>query len=241
MSSTISPPISSSIPAQITSTSVGKKILMAVTGFVSFGYVIGHMLGNLQIFIGQNQINLYAETLHSLGGLLWVIRLILLVFFVTHIWLGIQLKIENWSARPESYKFNSTVQATLSSRTMIWTGLTVFAFFVYHILHFTARVTNPQYATLVDAEGRFDAYSMIIHGFQNPVISIIYILAMFGVAYHISHGVSSMFQSLGWNSPRYQPKLKALAYCISTIVFIGFCSIPVAVLLGFLTLPAGGH
>lgn len=241
MSSTISPTISSSIPAQITSSSVGKKILMAVTGFISFGYVVGHMLGNLQIFIGQDQINLYAEALHSLGTLLWVVRLFLLLFFVTHIWLGIQLKLENWTARPESYKYNNTVQATLSSRTMIWTGLTVFAFFVYHILQFTARVTNPEFQTLVDAEGRFDAYSMIVIGFQNPIVSIVYIVAMVGVAYHISHGISSMFQSLGWNSPRYEGKLKALAYLISTVVFIGFTSIPVAIYLGFLTLPAGGN
>ncbi|UCC45094.1 MAG: succinate dehydrogenase cytochrome b subunit [Candidatus Zixiibacteriota bacterium] len=240
MSSTISPAIPAGIPAQVTSTSIGKKLLMAVTGFVSFGYVVGHMAGNLQIFIGQNQINAYAEALHSMGALLWVVRLCLLVFFVTHIWLGIQLKLENRSSRPESYRFKDTVQATLSSRTMIWTGLAVFTFFVYHILHYTARVTNPQYLELVDAQGRFDAYSMIIMGFQNPLISIVYIIAMTLVAFHLSHGIESMFQSMGWNSPRYHGKLKALAILVSVVIFLGFISIPVAVMAGCITLPGGG-
>jgi len=241
MSTSVSSAASPGIPAQLTTRSIGKKILMAVTGFVSFGYVVGHMAGNLQIFLGQDQLNTYAEALHSLGGLLWVIRFALLLFFVTHIWLGIQLKVENYAARPTAYAHNATVQASLSSRTMIWTGLTVLSFFVYHILHFTARVTNPQYLKLVDAEGRSDVYSMVIYGFQNPLISIVYIISVGLVAFHISHGFSSMFQSIGWTEEAYRGKLNALGIIISILIFLGFSAVPVAVLAGWVTLPGGGY
>ncbi len=239
MSSIVSTSIPSGIPSQIASRSIGKKILMAITGFLSFGYVIGHMAGNLQIFIGQDQINMYAQALHDLGGILWVVRIGLIFIFGAHIWLGIQLKAENWSSRPENYKYKNTVKATLSSRTMIWTGITVFAFFTYHILHFTARITNPAYQHLVDSAGRFDAYSMIIKGFQDPLILLVYLVSMMLIAFHLSHGLESMFQSLGWSSPRYQPKLKLLANLVAICIFFGFTSIPLAVVAGFLRLPAG--
>ena len=124
---------------------------------------------------------------------------------------------------------------------MIYTGLAVFAFFVYHILHFTARVTDPRYLQLVDTEGRFDAYSMIILGFQNYWISGVYIVAMALVAYHLSHGISSMFQSMGWNGPACKKNLERIATILAVIIFIGFTSIPVAVLGGYLALPEGVH
>jgi succinate dehydrogenase / fumarate reductase cytochrome b subunit len=240
MSATVSN-ISMSFATQVTGTSIGKKVLMAITGFVSFGYVVGHMVGNLQIFAGQNAINQYAEFLHSLGNFLWIIRAVLLAFFVTHIWLGIQLKVENWSSRPQNYKYQKSVQTSLASRTMIYTGLTVLAFFVYHILHFTARVTDPRYQNLVDSDGRYDVYSMMIMGFQSPVLSGVYIVALALVAYHLSHGVSSMFQSLGLNNPHTQKVLDRAAVAVAIIIFIGFTSIPVAVLAGWVTLPEGVH
>ena len=225
------------LPSLLIRTSVGKKLLMALTGFISFGYVAGHMLGNLQIFLGQDRLNAYAEALHSLGPLLWVIRAFLLVAFGVHIWLGTVLKLENMAARPVSYAKTNTVQATLASRTMIITGLTVLAFFVYHILHFTARVTNPDFAHLSDAHGRYDVYSMVILGFRNGYISAFYLVAVGFLCYHLSHGISSMFQSMGWSGQRCERSLKRLGTAVSLIFFIGYASVPTAVLLGLVKLP----
>lgn len=229
-----------SFPAHITQHSIGKKILMAVTGFIAFGYVIGHMLGNLQIFISRDQINTYAELLHASPALLWVVRLVLGSAFILHIYLGIVLKLENYAARPVPYKGAKTVKASLASRTMIWTGLVVLAFVVYHILHYTARVTQPELAGLTDAEGRFDVYSMVVMGFSNVAISIAYIISVGLLSYHLSHGVASMFQTVGWNSPAWQKRLDVIAWFFTIVLFVGFASVPVAVMSGMFPLPAGG-
>ncbi len=226
-----------SLPSLLIGTSVGKKILMALTGFVAFGYVAGHMLGNLQIFLGQDRLNAYAEALHSLGPLLWVIRIFLLAAFAAHIWLGTVLKLENMAARPVSYAKPITVQATFASRTMIITGLTILAFFVYHILHFTARVTNPDFANLTDGHGRYDVYSMVIMGFRNGYISTFYLIAVGFLCYHLSHGIASMFQSIGLNGQRCETPLKRLGTAISIIFFVGYASVPTAILLGLVKLP----
>ena len=241
MDSVITSKTSSSIPAQLVGTSVGKKILMAVTGFVAFGYIIGHMLGNLQIFIGPDQINTYAKALHMYPALLWVVRSALIVAFGIHVWLGAQLKLENMAARPIGYERKNTVKATLASRTMIWTGLTVFAFLVYHILHFTATTIDPSFATFEDMQQRHDTYRMIIVGFQNVPVSIMYIISVGLVCYHLSHGIASMFQSLGWNNRDAEKKLRVIAVAISTIVFLGFAAVPVAVLTGYLKPLTGGY
>jgi succinate dehydrogenase / fumarate reductase cytochrome b subunit len=234
MDSVILAKASSSVPAQLVSTSVGKKILMAVTGFVAFGYIIGHMLGNLQIFIGQNQINTYAKALHAFPALLWVVRSVLIVCFGAHIWLGAQLKLENYAARPIGYKRANTVKATLASRTMIWTGLLVLSFVVYHLLHFTATTIVPEFEHLTDSQGRHDTYSMVILGFQNIGVVISYIIAVGLVCYHLSHGIASMFQSLGWNNREYETRLRVISVGISIVVFLGYIAIPVAVQMGYL-------
>lgn len=229
-----------SFPAHITQHSIGKKILMAVTGFIAFGYVIGHMLGNLQIFISRGQLNSYAELLHASPALLWVVRLVLGASFLLHIYLGIVLKLENYAARPVPYKGAKTVKASLASRTMIWTGLVVLAFVVYHILQYTAHVTNPEFTHLADAEGRFDVYSMVVLGFSNVAVSIAYIVAVGLLSYHLSHGVASMFQTVGWNNPAWQKRLDAIAWFFTIVLFVGFSSVPVGVLTGLFQLPTGG-
>jgi len=220
--------------------SIGRKILIAVTGFIAFGYVLGHMAGNLQIFIGQDQINRYAELLHSSGALLWVVRAFLLAAFAVHIWLGALLKLENWAARPQGYHSAKTVKASFASRTMIWTGLVILAFVIYHVLHYTARVTQPEFAGLLDAEGRYDVYSMVIMGFSYPVISIVYIVAVGLLSYHLSHGVASMFQSVGWSNPGWQKRLDYIAWFFTIVLFVGYSSVPVSVMAGLIKLPAGG-
>ena len=232
---------SETIPAQLVGTSIGKKILMAITGFVAFGYVIGHMLGNLQIFIGQDQINTYAKALHTYPALLWVVRSFLIVAFGAHIWLGAQLKLENMAARPVSYHKPSTVKATLASRTMIWTGILVFSFVVYHLLHFTATTVVPEFEHLTDSQGRHDTYSMIILGFQNIGVVISYIVAVGLVCYHLSHGIASMFQSLGLKNRDAEKKLHLLSVVVSTLVFLGYSAVPIAVQLGYLVPATGGH
>ena len=238
ISVTSKPP--ASIPAYILDISIGKKVLMAVTGFIAFGFVCGHMLGNLQIFIGQNQMNSYAEHLQALGPLLWVIRAFVLVSFIIHVWFGIKLKLEAWAARPIGYKNKSTVKATLASRTMIWSGIVIFLFLVYHLLHYTIRVTNPEFNSLTDPLGRPDVYNMVIAGFSVVWVSIFYIIAVGLLSYHLSHGVASMFQSLGLNSEKCQVRLQWLAWLATIILFLGYASIPAAVLTNCTILTTGG-
>jgi len=212
---------------------------MALSGFVAFGYAVGHMLGNLQIFIGQNQINLYAKALHSMGPLLWLVRGFLIVCIALHIWLGLQLRIENWAARPDAYARKKSVKTGLAARTMIWTGAIIFAFVIYHIMQFTVRSTDPRFEHLLDGLGRHDVYSMVILGFQNLWISGFYIVAVGLVCFHLSHGIWSMFQSLGWNNKRSERWLKGFAVVVATVLFLGYISIPIAVLSGYLKLPGG--
>lgn len=214
---------------------------MAITGLIMFGFVVGHMIGNLQIFISQDQLNTYAQALKDLPVLTWSVRIIVLVSVIIHIWNAVRLYFENRASRPIRYVINSTVQASLASRTMFWTGLGVLLYVVYHLLHFTFIATNPQYAHLIDAAGRHDVYSMVVLGFQNYLISTVYIVALFLVAYHLSHALFSFLQTLGLNHPRFQTTLKRIVYAISVLIFIGYVSMPVAVLVGIINLPAGGH
>ena len=227
------------LPVGFFATSIGKKLVVAVTGFGMLFFVIGHMVGNLQTLIGQNELNRYAAFLQGLGELLWLERAIMAVMLILHVWFAVMLKLENWQARPEKYKFNNTVQATLASRTMIWTGLLVASFVTYHLLHFTLLTIHPEYAELRDQLGRHDVYSMVILGFRNYLVSGFYILMMLTLAYHLSHGIKSMFQTLGWNNEKYEPGLNTLSYAIATILFLGYISIPVAVILNIVKLPAG--
>ena len=222
-------------------TSIGKKVLMAVTGFILFGFVTGHMIGNLQIFLGQDQLNTYAQALKDVPALSWSVRIIVLLSVLVHIWNAIRLYFQNRASRPVRYVCNRTIQASLASRTMIWTGLGVLLYVVYHLLHFTFIVTNPRYEHLTDPLGRHDVYSMVVLGFQNYFISAVYIVALFFVAYHLSHAIFSLLQTIGLNNPRVQPALKGLVWLISVVIFIGYVSIPIAVLTGIVNLPGGGH
>jgi len=224
-----------------TKTSIGRKVLMAVTGVLMLGFVVGHMIGNLQIFIGQDQLNAYAKALKDLPALIYTVRIVMLVVLIIHVWNAVRLYFENRASRPIAYAFNNTVQASLASRTQFWTGLGVFLYIVYHLLHFTFIVTNPRYAHLTDAAGRHDVYSMVVLGFQNYLISGVYIVAMFLVAYHLSHAIFSFLQTLGLNNPRIQTTLKRIAYAVAVVIFIGYVSMPVAVLAGFINLPTGGR
>lgn len=215
--------------------SVGKKMIVAVTGIVLILFVIGHLVGNLQIFLGPDWINGYAQHLRDLGPLLWVIRLFLFAAVVVHIYVTIQLAIENRRARPERYVDREYVKATFASRHMVMSGFIVLAFIVYHIAHFTVRVTDPRFVLLkADPLGHYDVYSMMVYGFQNYYVSAFYVLGLFLLTLHLSHGSSSFFQSLGFNDKKLTPRLALAGRIFAWVLFLGYISIPVAILLGLI-------
>lgn len=215
--------------------SVGRKIIVAATGVVLILFVIGHLLGNLQIFLGPEWINAYSQHLRDLGPLLWLIRILLLATVILHIFFTILLAIENRRARPEDYRDRNYVKASWASRHMVVSGLVVLAFIIFHLLHFTARKFNPQFPLLkLDPLNRYDVYSMMVYGFQNVYVSIFYVVGLFLLTLHLTHGSSSFFQSLGLNNQRLTPKLAIGGRVFAWLLFIGYVSIPVAVLLGLI-------
>ena len=213
-------------PARFLASTNGKKIVMAVTGVILFGFVIGHMLGNLQFFEAPEKIDAYGRFLKSVPELLWGVRIVLLLSVLLHIWASIGLALKNNSARPKGYARKTNTVSTYASRTMYWSGPIVGAFIVYHILHLTLGVAQPS----VYVEGA--VYDNVIYGFQNYAISGFYILSMALLCMHIYHGAWSMFQSVGISHPRYTPLLRKFAALMAVVIFIGNVSIPVSVMLG---------
>ena len=210
-------------------------MIVAVTGIILIVFVIGHLLGNLQIFVGPDWINGYSQHLRDLGPLLWAIRLFLLATVLVHICVTIQLAMENRSARPEPYMDKRYVKATFASRHMVMSGLIVFAFIAYHLAHFTFRKTDPRFALLQpDPFGDYDVYSMMVYGFQNYFVSGFYVLGLFLLALHLSHGSSSFLQSLGFNDKKLNPRLALGGRIFAWLIFAGYTSIPVAILLGLI-------
>jgi succinate dehydrogenase / fumarate reductase cytochrome b subunit len=215
--------------------SVGRKMIVAVTGVILIVFVIGHLLGNLQIFLGPEWINAYSQHLRDLGPILWMIRAFLLASVILHIYFTILLAIENRRARPEAYRDRNYVKASWASRHMVVSGLVVLSFIIFHLLHFTARRFNPQFPLLkLDPLNRYDVYSMMVYGFQNVYVSAFYIVGLFLLTLHLTHGSSSFFQSLGLNNERLTPKLAIGGRIFAWLLFVGYASIPFAVLLGFI-------
>ena len=215
---------------------IGKKAVMAITGAILFGYVVGHLLGNLQIYAPDpNQINRYAAFLHNPTHLaaLWAVRTLLLVALIAHITASIQLWNQNRAARPESYYKKTDVPTSYAARTMLWSGPIVAAFVIFHVLHLTVGAVLPlEEVGPNEPNVRFN----VIAGFQNYWVSGFYILAMILLCMHLYHGVWSMFQSMGISHPRYTRWLKKGAAVTAILIAIGNCSIPIAVMTGLLTL-----
>ncbi|MDA0999140.1 MAG: succinate dehydrogenase cytochrome b subunit [bacterium] len=218
-------------------TSIGAKLVMAVTGIFLFLFVVGHLLGNLLIFAGPEATNAYAQGLKNLGALLWVVRVGLLVVFLLHVGSALRLWRLNQAARPEAYGVTNAIEATMASRSIVLTGLVVLAFIVYHLLHFTLGVTNPEYLQYLDPKGRLDVYRMVLTGFSSAAVSGAYAVAVILLGVHLSHGVSSLFQTLGINHPGYNNFIKRLGSISAVLIAAGFLSIPLAVLSGLLKLP----
>jgi succinate dehydrogenase / fumarate reductase, cytochrome b subunit len=207
--------------------SIGKKAIMAVTGVILFGYILGHMLGNLQIFAGPERINAYARFLHSQPALLWGVRLLLLASVILHILSSVQLWLLKRRARPIAYYKKDDVPASYAARTMMWSGPIIGAFVVFHILHLTAGTVGLGYREL-------EVYNNVVQGFRHPEVAIAYIIAMTLLCLHLYHGLWSMFQSVGINHPRYTPLLKRGAALFAWVVALGFISVPVSVLAGWI-------
>jgi succinate dehydrogenase / fumarate reductase cytochrome b subunit len=215
---------------------VGKKILMAVTGVMLFSFVLIHLAGNSTIFMGL--INAYGEHLHALPALVWAFRAVMFTIFVIHVYFGIVLTLENNAARPQAYEVKKSLRATFASRNMIWTGALIALFLVYHILHFTLHVANPELgagvAGNIDKLGRPDVFKMIVLSFKQIPISVVYIAAMIVLALHLTHGVQSIFQTLGINSDESLPIFEKLSTIASVVIFIGYASIPIVIMIGIL-------
>ncbi len=215
----------------LTST-VGRKILMAATGLLLVCFITVHLLGNLSVFWGADAINAYAKHLHDLGPLVWIFRLVMLCLFAVHITFGIQLYLENKAANPENYAIQKTLVTTFSAKTMVFTGLIILAFLIYHLLHFTVQVTNPaisaQNLPLVD--GHLDVFSMVVLSFQKVFIAVIYIIAMIALFLHLSHGLQSWVQTLGWSTGPSQDKVTAIGKILAIVYGLVYIAIPLFIL-----------
>jgi succinate dehydrogenase / fumarate reductase, cytochrome b subunit len=206
---------------------VGKKIVMAVTGAILFLFVIGHLLGNLQVFEGPAKLNAYGAFLHSIGEVLWPVRIILLLAVALHIIATVQLALRKKRARPIGYSRKQAIASSYASRTMYWSGPIVLAFIIFHLLHLTAGYIHPGAAYI---EG--DVYHNVVSGFQVWWVSLSYIVAISLLGLHLRHGLWSMLQSVGIHQPKYTAALKNAALVIAVLIVLGYISIPISVLLG---------
>ncbi len=203
----------------------GKKAVMALTGFILFGFVVVHMAGNLQIFLGPEKFNGYAKALKALPALLWGARAVLLASVFLHIWAAVELWSLKNAARPVAYAKRKPIVSTYASRTMYWSGPILAAFIVYHLLHFTIGAGGTPF-------DEHDPYTNVVRGFQVLPIAFAYIVAMSLLCMHLYHGVWSLFQTLGVQHPRYTPVLRNAAKAFAFLVFLGFISVPAGVIAG---------
>lgn len=222
----------------IFSSSLGKKYIMAVSGMVLVLFVVAHLAGNLQVFLGPEAINRYGHFLQSNIEILWPARIFLLIMIGLHIWSAVKLSVENKAARPVPYANWNPVVASYASRTMLMSGFIVLAFIIYHLLHYTALVqsinlTGQNFASFEDSQGRHDIFRMMVVGFSNVWVSVFYVVGVGLLCLHLSHGMSAMFQSLGWKNKVYGPFIDKAAVVIAWLIFLGYISIPIAILCGY--------
>ena len=215
--------------------SIGAKQIMAITGLLMFLFAIVHMLGHLQMFGGQDVYNAYAHFLQNLWEVKWPVRAGLLGLLVTHVVVAIGLVASNRAARPVGYAMYQPVVSSVAGRAMAATGLFVFAFVAFHILHFTFGQVQPHYFHIVDPKDRYDAYTMFVRGFQSPAIYGVYFTGILLLALHLGHGAASWAQSLGLRHPKYP--IDRLGAAFAAILFLGYMAPPTAVLVGLIRLP----
>ena len=226
-----------SAPAQrsLWISTIGLKIVMAGTGLLLVGFVVFHMLGNLQVFAGREAFNDYAEFMQSLGGLLWVARLSLLGLLVAHVGSAILLVRRNMAARPKAYARSRHQRSSPWGRTMMLTGVVVLAYIAYHLAHFTLGVAHPEHFGGLDEAGRHDVYTNFVLSFQNPVIVGTYVFANIAVAAHLAHATTSVFRTLGFSVGRIKDPIAKVGPALGAVVAIGNLAMPLACLFGALT------
>jgi len=227
-------------PFAFFASSIGKKWVVALTGIVLMLFLVGHLTGNLLIFLGPDAINDYAVFLHGLahGAGIWIARIVLLACVVAHVTATLQLVRANRAAREVRYLHEATVQASRASRTMAASGLVILAFVIYHILHFTVGLNNEYYVEngpYYLPNGHHDVYKMVVDGFSNLFVSGFYILAIGLLCLHLSHGFSSVFQTLGLRTERSWPAILRAGHLFAAVLFLGNISIPLSVLFGFVS------
>lgn len=224
---TVNEPGSGNVVVLLPRSSVGRKALMAVTGAILLFYVIVHLIGNLQLYMGSAVINSYAAFLHSRPGFLWALRCVFLAAVLLHIYTGVQLWLLDRRARPVPYAHMKHVQAGVSSLTVLWSGLLVLTFVAYHLLHLTmGRVDAGDFV-------HGDVFHNIVAGFHHPLIAGIYIASQIALFFHLNHGIPSMVLTLGFNDPGQAATLRRISRALAWIIAIGNISFPIAVLAGW--------
>ena len=205
---------------------------MATSGVILLGYVVAHLIGNLKIFTGEEHFDEYAEFLRKIGNpilghgwFLWMARPVLLAALIVHVVSATQLALISRRARPVRYEHPGTVQATYASRTMRWGGVIILLFVIYHLLDLTFGTVNPDFV-------HGEVYDNVVASFQNEVVAAFYILSVAALGMHLYHGIWSMFQSLGRNSPKVDLKLRTVSRVLAALIVVGYVSIPVAVMIG---------
>ena len=201
---------------------------MAVTGVILFLFVVGHLLGNLQIFAGPERLNAYAAFLKSTGEILWAVRVVLLVALVLHIVAAVQVSLASKRARPIPYAVKKNVETGYAARTMLWSGPLIFVYVVYHLAMFTFLATGPGYSPT-------DVYRNEVLAFRVPAISAVYVLAIVFLGMHLYHGAWSMLHTLGASNPRYRVLRRKVAPAVAIAITVGYIAIPVAVLAGLIS------
>jgi len=213
---------------------IGKKIIMGVTGLIGIGFVIFHMVGNLQVFIGREKLNAYGALLHGpLAELLWLLRAVLIVAVVLHVLMAVQLTRRSMAARPVGYRRKEAQVATLASRTMLAGGILLLVFIVVHVMHFTTEQIDPgRWAGRTDGAGHRDVYGNVVASFRIWWVLLFYLAAMIALGFHLFHGAWSSIRTLGYATASPQPLKRRIALGVALLVWLGFTVVPVGVATG---------
>lgn len=217
---------------QLFSSTVGRKILMAISGQLMVLFVVVHLLGNSTIFFGW--LNAYAEHLHALPPLVWIFRLVMLTLVGIHACYGIMITLENKAANPGAYAVSRKLKASFSSENMIWTGVLILLFVIYHLTHFTAHLW-PDIVANTLPNGGVDVLNMVVTSFRHGIIAFVYVAAMVVLFLHLNHGIQSFFQTMGWNNDCSLPVISKIGKVIAVIFLVGYSSIPLLILARILT------
>jgi succinate dehydrogenase / fumarate reductase, cytochrome b subunit len=221
--------------ARTLTSSIGGKIIVALSGLIAIGFVMGHLMGNMTIYAGPNAINTYAAGLHKIPALLWGARTVIICAFVIHVAVTLILNWQSTVARPIGYKKKGTIQASFASVTMVYTGVLLAAFLLFHLSHFTWRIgVFKEYESLIivagDLAGKMDVYHMVVLAFSDLWISVFYMVSMVVLGFHLSHSISALFQTLGLRHPKYNKFIDCVGPVIGVLLAVGNISIPLAVL-----------